>query len=223
MSGPALTREGLAAAIGLPVSRETKARLDIYVAELTRWQGRINLVGTATLQEVWLRHVADSGQLAGHADGETWLDLGSGAGLPGLIVAALRERAQVTLVESDQRKCAFLRHVAHAMGLDTKIISTRIEAALPTLASAPQVTTARALGSLSRLLAYAQPFLATGAIGLFPKGRAWADELTAARESWTFDADVIESRTDRDGRILRVRNLARLDTSVRLAERDGCS
>ena len=198
---------GIPAEIAGRVSRETAERLGIFAAELTRWQRALNLVSPASLPDLWSRHIDDSLQLAElEPEAATWLDLGSGGGLPGLIVAAVNPSRRVTLIESDSRKCAFLRSTAHRMGLDVDVVTARIEATAPRIAPAQKVVSARALAPLTRLLAYAQPFLAAGATGLFPKGRNAAHELTEATESWIFDADIVPSRTDPEGRILRVRD-----------------
>lgn len=191
------------------VSRETREKLALYESELKRWQRVKNLVGPSTLTEVWTRHFADSLQLAGLADGDVWADLGSGAGFPGLVVALARPGTQVHLVESDSRKCAFLRHVARLTGASATVVEGRIEAVLPRLDPRPLVVTARALASLEELLALAAPLLRAGATGLFPKGREYRAELTVAAESWTFRPDIIPSATDPDGCIIRVRGLAR--------------
>ena len=194
-----------AAEILAGVSRETRDRLAIYEAELRRWQKVKNLVGPSTLGEIWDRHFADSLQLADLAEGEVWADLGSGAGFPGLVIAIARPNTQVHLVESDSRKCAFLRHVARATGAPAKVWEGRIEAVLPKLDPAPQVVTARALAGLDELLGLAAPLLSNGATGLFPKGRDHLSELTKAAESWIFEADAIPSAVDSGGRILRIR------------------
>lgn len=187
------------------VSRETRERLEIYVAELRSWQKAVNLVSRNSLPDIWTRHVADSLQLVALAPrARTWLDLGSGAGLPGLVVAASDRGPAVTLVESDARKCAFLRHAARAMRVDATVLEGRIEASLSTLAVVPDVVTARGLAPLPDLLAYAEPALARGATGLFLKGNDAANELTLARECWSFEAEVIPSRTDSTGSILRI-------------------
>ena len=188
------------------VSRETADRLDLYVEALTRWQRAINLVSSGTLSDIWSRHIDDSLQLAELvSDASGWLDMGSGAGLPGLIVSAAHPTRPVWLVESDSRKCAFLRAAAKLMDLRSSIHETRIEAFL---ASGPppgiRIVTARALAPLVRLIDYAQPLLRGGAIALFPKGRNVANELTEARESWRFEADLVPSRTDPHGHIVRI-------------------
>lgn len=193
-----------------PVSRETASRLDLFVEELRRWQGVKNLVGPATLQQVWMRHVADSLQLLRLApDARRWLDLGSGAGFPGLVlgIAAL-ERAgmSVGLVESNGRKCAFLRHVARLTGAPVTIHEGRAETLLPGMTGV-DVVTARALAPLPDLLAVTRGLLTTGTLGLFPKGRGAEGELTEAAKSWTFDAELLPSRTDSLARIIRIRSL----------------
>lgn len=186
------------------VSRETAERLIVYVQELTRWQGVRNLVGPATLADVWERHIADSLQLASLSNSSRWVDLGSGAGLPGLILAIARPEIHVDLIESDGRKCAFLREVGRATGASVTVWDGRIEVVLPGLQIVPGVVTARALAALPKLLELAETVLISGAVALFPKGRSYEQELTAAKQSWTFTCDILPSRTDPDGRILRI-------------------
>jgi 16S rRNA (guanine527-N7)-methyltransferase len=206
--------EDKAVALALtPVSRETQARLESLVEELGRWQAVKNLVGPRTLETVWTRHIADSLQLLTYADElKTWLDLGSGAGFPGLVLAAALAddpRASVHLVESNSRKCAFLRHSARTTGAAATIHELRIEDAIPSFLGRVQVVTARALAPLSQLLAWTEPLLTTSAVGLFPKGRGAEGELTEAAKSWRFDADLLPSRTDSEARIVRIRSLGR--------------
>jgi 16S rRNA (guanine527-N7)-methyltransferase len=203
------------------VSRETIARLETYVGLLRQWQKAVNLVAPSTLGAVWARHIADSAQLALLApDARTWVDLGSGAGFPALVVAILRAgrageasaRPQFTLIESNARKCAFLRDVVRQTGLDGRvavdILSTRIEsAATQATLRGPDVVSARALAPLDKLLALAAPLFASRTVGLFLKGRGLSAELKAAESLWTFDAELIPSRTEREGRIAAIRNL----------------
>lgn len=192
------------------VSRETSAKLDIFVSELGRWQRVKNLVGPATLAEVWTRHIADSLQLLELApDARRWLDLGSGAGFPGLVIAiAIAERGgHVDLVESNGRKCAFLRHVARLTGAPATIHEKRLETAVDGFVGKTEIVTARALAPLVDLVAWTQPLLKTGTTGLFPKGRDVQAELTEAAKSWRLETDLIPSRTDSDARIVRVRSL----------------
>ena len=192
----------------LDVSRETEERLALLVGELRRWQSIKNLVGPRTLDQVWTRHVADSAQLIDHApDALRWVDLGSGAGFPGLVLAILlreRQGSQVHLVESNARKCAFLRHAARVAGVDARVHEGRLERVVDRLAGEVDVVTARALAPLSDLLAWTRPLLLRGAIGLFPKGREAQAELTEAAKSWTFAAQASPSRTSPEGRILKV-------------------
>lgn len=190
------------------VSRETAERLLVYVRELRRWQSVRNLVGKSTIDDIWGRHVADSLQLADLAEGEIWVDLGSGAGLPGLLLALVKPDIRVHLIESDGRKCAFLREAARLTGAGVTVWDARIEAALPKIVPAPQVVVSRALAALPKLLELSQSLLTNGAVALFPKGRGYEAELTDSRRSWTFDCDILPSRTDLDGRILRIKELA---------------
>lgn len=190
------------------VSRETADRLDILVAEVRRWQQVRNLVSKSTLPQLWTRHVADSLQLVdlGGA-GPAWIDLGSGGGFPGLIVAAARPATHVHLIESDGRKCAFLRHAVRVASLPATVHEGRIEAVLPRLEPAATIT-ARALADLPDLLGMAESMLMTGAVGLFPKGRGYAAELTRAEQEWRFTVDILPSRTDPEARVLRIRDVA---------------
>lgn len=188
------------------VSRETMQALDTYVSQLTRWQTVKNLVGPSTLTEVWSRHVADALQLLSLApDARSWIDLGSGAGIPGLILAiAGKERGiRVTLVESNARKCAFLTEAARLTGAPAEVRNARIETLIGSAAGA-DIVCARALASLDQLLAWSAPLLNSGTIGLFPKGRDVQAELTQAAARWTFTYDLVPSRTDPDARIVRV-------------------
>jgi 16S rRNA (guanine527-N7)-methyltransferase len=192
------------------VSRETLERLDILVAELGRWQRIKNLVGPSTLSEVWIRHIADSLQLLEHAaPGARWLDLGSGAGFPGLVVAlaGVERGLSVALVESNDRKCAFLRHVARLAGVAVTIHAERLEKIVPTYVGRADVVSARALAPLADLLTWTEPLLKTGTVGLFPKGKEAAAELTEAEKLWRFNTEILASRTDSDARIFRIASL----------------
>lgn len=205
------------------VSRETLARLELYEALLRQWQKAVNLVAPSTLDAIWHRHFADSAQLLPLApSARTWLDLGSGGGFPGLVIAILLagEKAEaapsprrVTLVESNARKGAFLREVTRQTGisarLDVDILSTRAESVRPQVNLAlPDVITARALAPLDRLLDLAAPLFLPGAVGLFLKGREVEKELAAAKNAWSFKAALIQSRTEREGRVVVIRDLA---------------
>ena len=191
--------------LGVPVSRETVQRLERFVAELTRWQKVTNLIGPGTLDDLWHRHIADCLQLARRVPPEGSLaDLGSGAGLPGLVLAAAMPDRPVHLIESDARKAAFLVSTASKMDVTVTVHGRRIEAALPALSGRVGCITARALAPLTRLLDYSQGLLAGGAQAVFPKGRRHEAELTQAHESWRFEAEVHRSVTNPEGRIIQV-------------------
>ncbi len=188
------------------VSRETCERLEAHIALLTRWNARINLVAPATIDAAWTRHIADSMQLFRLApeSATSWLDLGSGAGFPGLPVAALAaEKApdlHVTLVECDARKAAFLATAVREMDLRVTVETRRIEA----LTRRPyDVVSARALAPLDRLCALAHRFSGRGTVFLFPKGARVDSELTAATAGWHIRAERIASRTDPEAAVLR--------------------
>ncbi|GJE58897.1 16S rRNA (guanine(527)-N(7))-methyltransferase RsmG [Methylobacterium trifolii] len=191
------------------VSRETAQKLDLYVAQLRRWQSIKNLVGPATLAEVWTRHVADSLQLLALApEARTWLDLGSGAGIPGLILAiAGGPGITVDLVESNARKCAFLTETARLTGAPATVHNARIEAVIDRHRGV-DVVCARALAPLDQLLAWTEPLLTTGTTGLFPKGREVEAELTLAAARWRVGHALLPSRTESSARIVRVTALA---------------
>ncbi len=194
------------------VSRETAAKLDAFVHELERWQAIKNLVGPSTLQQVWTRHIADSLQLHAHMPSAgPVLDLGSGGGFPGLVLATVRQEVMLgnmTLVESNGRKCAFLRQVIRINRLDASVQEQRIEAYMGKPEAVDRrfaYVTARALAPLRELLEWTSPLLKAGAVGIFPKGQDVELELKDAATSWDFDADIQHSQTDRAGRILIVR------------------
>ena len=195
------------------VSRETWERLDGLVARLLQWQQHTNLIAESTVAQVWTRHVADSLQLLELApDAKTWIDLGSGAGFPGLVIACARadmSGAQVHLVESKQKKANFLRECATALGIPAIVHAQRIEDFTRANKRTFDVVTARALAPLDKLLGYANPLLKRGGIGLFPKGQDVEAELTAASKSWTIEADLVPSKTDPHARIVRLRRVAK--------------
>lgn len=199
------TLDGAAATI----PPEAEARLRAFAALAARWTARINLVAPSTVPRLWERHVLDSAQLLPLAPegARTWADLGAGGGFPGMVVAVLGGDAlQVTLVESDARKCAFLRTAVRELGLAVAIVDRRAEEAEPLGAD---VVSARALAPLSRLLPLAARHLAPGGTAILPKGRDWAAEVEVAEAAgWRFALDPRPSATDSDTRLLVVTNLA---------------
>jgi len=202
---PPLGAQGFAEII--PVSRETLARLEAYAALLTQWSARINLVGHDTLPDLWRRHILDSAQLRAcvPAIARNLIDLGTGAGFPGLVLAILGVPG-VELVEADSRKSAFLREAARVTETSVTIRSCRIAAVPPHPAD---VVTARACAPLDRLLDLAAPFLARDTLCLFLKGERVEEELTLARKRWTMIASVEQSLSDRRGGILRLQQVFR--------------
>lgn len=194
------------------VSRETEARLREFLALLLRWNARINLVAADAPEVLWQRHVEDSLQLLPllpETPGSL-TDLGSGAGFPGLVLAAASGR-ETHLVESDKRKAAFLLEAARALGLGhVTVHPRRIAEAKPPPAA---VVTARALAPLPQLLALAAPLLAPGGIALFPKGRSAEQELTAAAPHWNMRVERFPSRTDPSGTILRLTEISPVGAS----------
>lgn len=169
------------------------ARLELYAAMLVEAQTRMNLVGPATLPELWNRHVRDSAQLAALAPaGLDWLDIGAGAGFPGLVLAILGG-APVTLVESTAKKCAFLQAVIDATLAPARVVNARVESLAPVR---PHVITARACAPLARLLGWGLPHARPDTRWLCLKGARAADELAEARKAFAFDAELVHSLTD---------------------------
>jgi 16S rRNA (guanine527-N7)-methyltransferase len=204
--------------LGLDVSRETLVRLEALAATLRRWQKTINLVSRGSLDQLWSRHILDSAQVAAYLppSARTLADLGSGAGFPGLVLAALRPDLQVFLIESDGRKSAFLMEATRQMHVAaTQVIPTRIEAADPVGAD---VVTARALAPLSQLLGWADRHRSDTAICLFHKGKDWRAELTEAMKNWDIPYEPLTSITDRDAAILRIGPYAAADLRHRQSE-----
>lgn len=194
-------------AIGQDVSRETLAALETYAALLEKWQMRINLVARDSMADLWQRHFLDSAQLAPlfPPGGAAITDLGSGAGFPGLVLAIVTGR-EVHLIDSDQRKGAFLMEAARLTGARVKVHTTRIEAAE---AWPAEIVTARALAPLGQLLDWAAPFLGATTTCLFLKGAKAEEELTEAGRFWTMETERRQSLTDSSGVILRLTHLAR--------------
>jgi 16S rRNA (guanine527-N7)-methyltransferase len=180
-------------------------RLSVYADLLAKWQARINLVGPSTLGAVWERHMLDSAQLAAYLPAGPVLDLGSGAGFPGLVLAILRG-GPVHLVESDSRKCAFLREAARLTAAPAVVHNARIENLTPF----PVVAiTARALAPLPKLLNLAEKFLSPEVHCLFLKGRGSEEELTEACKDWMMTIERVPSLADPSGQILHLREVYR--------------
>lgn len=197
---------------GLEVSRETYARLKAFDEILRKWNPRINLVSKSSLGRIWDRHIADSVQAYRCAPGgRAWVDLGSGGGFPGMVAAILAAdeapQMQVTLVESDRRKAAFLRNAARAAGVSVAILTERAED-IPPLRG--DILSARALTGLSGLLDLAERHLRPGGTALFPKGVTWQKEVDAARRRWHFQVEPIKSQTEPGAAILRIKGVARV-------------
>ena len=212
MSAAALAREGgqpdlmtareFAQTTG--VSRETLERLSLLRDLITEWQSRVNLIGRATFRDIWRRHFLDSAQLVGMAPRDaTWLDIGSGAGFPGLVVA-ICAGARVHLVEADSRKCAFLREAALRTDAPVEVHNARIEDLGPVGAG---VITARAVAPLRRLLDLCSRHIGPSTLCLFPKGRSVGSELTEASKYWKLSLETVESVSDPSGRILRIKGV----------------
>ncbi|OBY25910.1 16S rRNA (guanine(527)-N(7))-methyltransferase RsmG [Leisingera sp. JC1] len=196
----------------LNVSRETMQRLEIFDTVIRKWNPKINLVSRSSLDQLWTRHIADSVQVfrcvetPGH-----WVDIGSGGGFPGLIVAILAAdevpQMRITLIESDQRKSAFLRTAARECGASLTVISDRIEQVEPQKAN---VLSARALASLDDLLGFAEHHLTADGVAVFPKGENWKKEVDNARQRWRFEMETARSLTEPEAVILKIRGVERV-------------
>lgn len=195
----------------LNVSRETYERLEVFADTLQRWNPKINLVSKSSISDLWIRHIIDSVQVfqctipKGH-----WVDLGSGGGFPGLVVGILARQfapdLKLTLVESDQRKSAFLRTAARETGAQLTVLSKRIEQVEPLNAD---ILSARALTDLSGLLGFAQRHLSSSGTALFPKGATWEKELAQAQREWKFSVTPITSITEPSSVVLRIQGVSR--------------
>lgn len=216
-SSPELAADRAQALALTHVSRETTTRLDRFVELLLTWQHTTNLIAPSTVPRLWTRHIADSLQLLDLApDARIWVDLGSGAGFPGLAIAcALAERpgAVVHLVESNAKKAAFLREAQRVTGAPALVNAMRIENFVERFGDQADVVTARALTSLKKLYDQSAPLLRPTTLGLFPKGQDVEVELTEAAKYWNISRlSLVPSRTDRAGRIVVVQGLERRRT-----------
>lgn len=192
------------------VSRETLERLELFADRLRQWQTQLNLVAESTMPELWHRHFYDSAQLDELApkEAQKWLDFGSGAGFPGLVIAILRARPgfEMHLTDRLARKCDFLREIAQSLGLPVTVHQGKIEALQPLSAD---VLSARACAPLPKLLEFFEIHAAPGATALFAKGRSLPEELTEAKRTWRLAYDSLPSRTGSGGQILRLRSAVR--------------
>ena len=195
------------------VSRETRERLEIYESLLRQRRRRTNLVSAASLPALWTRHFLDSAQLApllaDDPEGHT-VDVGSGAGFPGMVLAILDGSRRFSLVEANGKRCAFMREVAAATGTRVSVIEGRLEAPDVQAALPPAGTiVARACAPLVDLLGLVFPVLDSHTYCIFPKGRRYRSELDEARRRWDFGADIIPSQTAAEARILRISDVER--------------
>ncbi|MEM8799451.1 MAG: 16S rRNA (guanine(527)-N(7))-methyltransferase RsmG [Pseudomonadota bacterium] len=203
--------------LGRFVSRETDARLQIYVDTLLKWQTKMNLIGPSTVGLVWFRHILDSLQLLAHIPSEgvskTFIDVGSGGGFPALAIVAGRDDLSGTLFEANQRKASFLRYTARAMGVETRVTvkAQRIEAAT---AFPADLITARACADLDQLIRYAIPFQGKNTLWLLLKGQDVEDELTRAAISWKLRSQIKPSVTDPNGSILILKDVVLHDSAA---------
>ncbi len=187
----------------LNVSRETHERLIAYCHQIEKWNKTINLVSKSSVDQIWQRHLLDSAQI--HRFGAPvglWLDIGSGGGLPGIVMSILG--ADVILVESDQRKCTFLRETARVLGLDLRVTNDRVETISPMGA---KTLSARALAPLTTLLEYAKYHLHESGVAVFSKGKSAQEEIDEARKTWRFDCDINESLTDPLAAVLVIKDI----------------
>ncbi|MCF6273177.1 MAG: 16S rRNA (guanine(527)-N(7))-methyltransferase RsmG [Rhodobacteraceae bacterium] len=195
------------------VSRETLNLLEVYEALLVKWNDKINLISKSTVPLVWERHFFDSAQLWPMipASALSWLDFGSGAGFPALVNAVIakekRPDLNFTLVEADQRKGVFLSTIIRELGLNVVVVADRIEKIEPRKVD---IITARAVASLDKLLGFSAPHAHKSTVLLFPKGRGYESELTAAQNHWHIEEKVFHSMTDSSSVILRIEDFNRV-------------
>lgn len=194
------------------VSRETADMLQALADDVTKWTARVNLIAPGTLQDIWTRHIVDSAQIfhVAPVDAKTWLDIGSGGGFPGLVVAIMAKGEgrdlSFTLIESDRRKAAFLSTFAHRHGLNVTVKAERVETAA---SLSVDVLSARALAPLAALCVHAERHLSSKGLAIFPKGQGWQDEVQAARADWHFDWQAVPSTTDPSARIVILKDIRR--------------
>ena len=194
------------------VSDDGLERLRAYVALLKKWQATTNLVSKDSLTDVWRRHVLDSAQLTPllGAGTQTIADIGSGAGFPGMVLAIIEPAKEIHLIESNERKCAFLREVNRATQAGAIIHNNRVE---KLQGISVDLVVSRAVASLEKLLQYANPLLKKGGQCLFLKGKKWSEELTEAQKKWIINESTIQSLSDPSGMILKLKEIrSRVDS-----------
>jgi 16S rRNA (guanine527-N7)-methyltransferase len=195
----------------LPVSRETIGRLETFLALIRKWQKAENLVSAKTLPDIWQRHVADSAQLVAlFPDTRRWLDIGSGAGFPGLVIAMVGvEGTEVELIESSRRKCAFLRLAARETGAPAVVHEGRAVELMRNWRKPVDRIVSRAVAPLGQLLAIAEPLMSQGVPAAFHKGQDFAREIDETSKSWDYDLVNHNSRVGERGVILEITGLRR--------------
>lgn len=207
----AVSRDRAAVLTRINVSRETRDRLDQFVALFLRWQARFNLVAPSTLPEIWSRHLADGLRLHALAPKPcVWCDLGSGGGMPGIVLAILLAESggSIDLVESNSKKAAFLRTAARELKVPARVHAVRIEATAPVLAAA-DIITARAVADLEQLLEWVAPHTKSGAVCLFPKGRDHEREIANASAVFRYDLVKHDAGTVDGSVILQLSDIQR--------------
>src|SRR5882757_2823652 len=212
-TSPVLASDKAAALALTPVSRETEARLDRYVDLLVEWQAKTNLVAPSTLPNLWTRHISDSLQLLGLVpSAKTWVDLGSGGGFPGVVLAcALTETlgANVQLVERNAKKAAFLREALRVTGAAGRVHLADIGDTVDRITGPVDCVTARALAPLHQLIGFAEPWVKNGATALFLKGQDVEAELTEATKCWIIEPKLHSSRSGGHGWIVELGSIER--------------
>lgn len=190
-----------------PALVEIAPQLELFEALLQKWQAKVNLIGKSTSGNIWSRHFADSAQLANHAAlDKRWVDLGSGAGFPGVVIALLQRAhggGEMHLIESDSRKAAFLREVSRETDARAIVHNARCEDALSNID--PEIICSRAMTGMPSLIGYARPFVEKSAIALFLKGRDVASELTRTPIPSNFSVDIASSLVDPKGAVVKVK------------------
>ncbi|MDE0968469.1 MAG: 16S rRNA (guanine(527)-N(7))-methyltransferase RsmG [Octadecabacter sp.] len=194
------------------VSRETLEKLEHLCVLVTKWTKAINLIAPKSVYDIWNRHIVDSAQIFHCSPNEwtRWIDLGSGGGLPALVVAIIdKQKRSVTLIESDKRKCLFLKTAQRELDLNISIINSRIT---DVKIAKSDILSARALAPLTDLFSYADQFLHKDGTAIFPKGARYQEELDQAIKNWHFDVKTHISQTNPDARVLEISRINRRES-----------